>query len=178
MQTTDTRRRLPGLVVVALLMSSTLCAEQSAPSEPSPGAEIVRVRIGFSSGMCQGYCDSSTTVEPGWKRTVSRSLSDKKHYPEMKSEWRITREDWEDLKRFLDAKVLAVFTGRIGCPGCADQAVQWAAVEFSDGAKKSVSFNRGEAPPEIAALFSKIQSISAEPPPKPKGKSASGSPQS
>ena len=88
----------------------------------------------------------------------------------MKSEWRISKEDWDDLLRFLDAKVLAAFTGRIGCPGCADQPLQSAEVEYTDGTKLTVSFNPGEAPPEIAALFSKIQAISAEPPPKPKAK--------
>ena len=171
MQTTYAPHRLSTLLLPALLLSSVALAQQSAPQpHPAPDAHILRVRIRFSSGRCQGYCDSSTTVEQGWKRTISRSLSDRKHYPDMKSEWRISKEDWDDLLRFLDAKVLALFNGPIGCPGCADQPVQSAEVEYTDGTKLTVSFNQGEAPPEIAALFSKIQAISAEPPPKPKAK--------
>jgi len=145
-------------------------AKNPAQPEPALDATIVRVRIGFSAGMCEGYCDSSTTVEQGVLRMVSRSLSDKKHYPDMKSEWRITEADWQNLLQFLDAKVLARFTGPIGCPGCADQPTQWAEVYYSDGTKKSVSFNRGEAPPEIAALFTKIQKISPDTSAKPKSK--------
>jgi hypothetical protein len=138
--------------------------------EPALDAKIVRVRIGYSASVCQGYCNSETSVEQGLLRTVSKSLSDRKHYPEMKSEWRISSADWDDLLHFLDAKVLAAFTGPRGCPGCADQPVQWAEVDFSDGTKKAVSCNRGEAPPEIAALFSRIQKINPGPPPKTKGK--------
>jgi len=176
MRTLDTLQRLSGLLAVAAFFCAPLFAQKPAPQpEPALDAKIVRVRIGFSSGMCEGYCESSTTVEPGILRRVTRSLTDKKHYPEMKSEWRIADADWEDLLRFLDAKVLAAFTGKIGCPGCGDQPVQWAEVHFSDGTKKAVSFNRGEAPPEVAALFAKIQKISPDSSPKPKAKPSSGS---
>jgi hypothetical protein len=159
------------LLLLAALVPCAVLAEQF-PSQPhpAPDAQILRVRIGFSSARCEGYCDTSTTVELGWKRIVSRSLTDKKHYPEMKSEWHIAKTDWEDLLRFLDAKVLAAFTGRIGCPGCADQPVQSAEVEYTDGTKLTASFNQGEAPPEIAALIAKIQAISPETAPKPKAK--------
>ena len=178
MQTTSTPRKLTGLLLLAALISAPAFARQSAQQpEPALDAKIIRVRIGYSAGMCQGYCSSETSVEPGLIRSISRSLSDKKHYPEMKSEGQITKADWEDLLRFLDAKVLAAFTGRIGCPGCADQPVQWAEVEFSDGTKKTVSFNRGEAPPPIAALISKIQNINPGPLPKTKGKSGSAASQ-
>lgn len=178
MHATPIRPAVFGRLALALALCSAAFSQQPKPqAQPAPDAAIVRVRVGFSSGMCQGYCDSSTTVEPGSLRTVTRSLSDKKHYPEMKSEWRITTADWEDLLRFLDAKVLGALTGRIGCPGCADQPVQWAEVHYSDGTKKTVSFNRGEGPPEIVALFAKIQKISPDTSPKPKGKPAQGSPQ-
>jgi len=175
MWTRHRRGRLLALSTAAWLMCGQALAQQPTPD---PDATITRVRIGYSAGMCQGYCESSTTVEPGVMRSVSRSRSDKKHYPEMKSEASITKEDWLDLLHFLDAKVLAAFIGRIGCPGCADQPVQWAEVEYSDGTKLTVSFNRGSAPPEIAALFTKIQNIVTKPLPNPKAKPASSSPRS
>jgi len=178
-RTIEMRCRIPKLLAAALLMCAEAFAQQTSQQpSPDPDAKITRVRIGYSAGMCQGYCESSTTVEPGLMRSISRSLSDKKHYPEMKSEAAITKADWDDLLHFLDAKVLAAFTGRIGCPGCADQPVQWAEVEYSDGTKLTVSFNRGSAPPEIASLFTKIQNIPTKPLPNPKAKPASSSPHS
>ncbi len=175
MRKTGSRRNLPGLLAATLITCGAGFAQQPSPV---PDAKITRVRIGYTTTRCQGYCESSTTVEPGLMRSVSRSLSDKKHYPEMKSEAAIAQEDWDNLLHFLDAKVLAAFTGRIGCPGCADEPVQWAEVEYSDGTKLTVSFNRGSAPPEIAALFTKIQGIVTKPLPNPKAKPASGSPRS
>jgi predicted Fe-S protein YdhL (DUF1289 family) len=50
-------------------------------------------------------------------------------------------------EHFLDSKALAAFTGRIGCPRCVDEVVEWAEVQFSDGTKKVVSYNLGNAPP-------------------------------
>ena len=69
----------------------------------------------------------------------------------------ITRKDWDERKNLLDAKVLAAFGGRIGCPGCVDERVEWVEVEFSDGTKRGVAYNEGNAPPLIAALFEKIR---------------------
>ena len=84
----------------------------------------------------------------------------------MESKYPIARKDWGELQRSIDAGVLAAFVGRIGCPGCADEPVEWAEVEFSDGTKKSVSYNSGSAPPQIAALLERIKSIGALPKPK------------
>jgi len=44
--------------------------------------------------------------------------------------------------------------------------VEWVEVEFSDRTKKSVTYNAGNAPPQIAALLQKIKGISAKPIPR------------
>jgi len=119
----------------------------------------VRLRMGSYAGMCIGWCDSETIIELGSIRRISRSFSDKKKYPDMKSKYPIARKDWDDLQRFIDASVLAALTGRIGCPGCADEMVEWVEVEFSDGTKKAVSYNEGNAPQPIATLMQKIRTI-------------------
>lgn len=98
-------------------------------------------------------------------RSVSRSFSEKKKYPEMKMKSAITKREWDDLQQFLDARVLAAFVGRIGCPGCADEMVEWVEVEFSDGTKKAVSYNEGSAPAPIAELLLKIAAIGTKPKP-------------
>jgi len=155
------RRKLWLSFFVAGLMAGTLTAQQAPQPAPSPNAYLVRVRTGSYAGMCIGYCDHETVIEPGSIRSVSRSFSEKKKYPEVKMKTSITKKDWDELKNFLDAKVLAAFSGRIGCPGCVDEMVEWVEVEFSDGTKKSVAYNEGNSPPLIAALLQKIRSIGA-----------------
>jgi hypothetical protein len=124
--------------------------------------------------MCIGWCDSETIIEPGSIRRISRSFSEKKKYPKMESKYPIARKDWDELQRSIDAGVLAGFVGRIGCPGCADEQVQWAEVEFSDGTKKSVSYNSGSVPPLIASLLERIKVIGVLA--KPKSNRASALP--
>jgi hypothetical protein len=113
--------------------------------------------------MCIGYCDQETIIEPGTMRSISRSFSENKKYPEVKMKYPITKKDWDELTNFFDARVLAAFSGRIGCPGCVDERVEWVEVEFSDGTKRGVAYNEGNAPPLIAALLQKIRGIGAKP---------------
>jgi hypothetical protein len=155
------RRKLWLSFIVVALMAGTLNAQQAPQPDQSPNAYLVRVRTGSYAGMCIGYCDHETVIEPGSIRSVSRSFSEKKKYPEVKMKTSITKKDWDELKNFLDAKVLAAFSGRIGCPGCVDEMVEWVEVEFSDGTKKSVAYNEGSAPPLIEALLQKIRGIGA-----------------
>jgi hypothetical protein len=161
-------RKLWFSFLVAGFMAGILSAQQvqqTPQPDPSPDAHLVRIRTGSYAGMCMGYCDRETIIEPGTMRSISRSFSEKKKYPEMKMKSSITKKDWDELQHFVDAKVLAAFSGSIGCPGCVDEMVEWVEVEFSDGIKKSVAYNAGNAPPQIAALLQKIRGINAKPTP-------------
>jgi hypothetical protein len=42
--------------------------------------------------------DSEINIEKGWLVRISRSLADKKSYPDTKTKYRITKPDWEDLQ--------------------------------------------------------------------------------
>ena len=148
---------------VASLMAGTLTAQQAPQADPSPNAHLVSIRTGSYAGMCIGYCDHEKVIEPGSMRSIGRSFSEKKKYPEVKMKNSITKKDWDELKNFFDAKVLAAFSGGIGFPGCVDEMVEWVEVEFSDGEKRGVAYNEGNAPPLIAALLQKIRGIGAKP---------------
>ena len=159
------RRKLWLSLFATSLIAGTLTAQQAPHVDPSSDAHLVRIRTGSYAGMCIGYCDQETIIEPGSMRSISRSFSEKKKYPEVKMKNSITKKDWDELKNFLDARVLAAFSGRIGCPGCVDEMVEWVEVEFSDGTKKAVAYNEGNAPPPIAALLQKIRGIGTKPAP-------------
>jgi hypothetical protein len=75
------RRKLWLSFMVTGLMAGTLTAQQAPQANPSSDAHLVRVRTGSYAGMCIGYCDHETVIEPGLMRSVSRSFSEKKKYP-------------------------------------------------------------------------------------------------
>src|SRR6266700_122901 len=155
------RKFWTSLLVVGLTTGSVL-AQQTPPPRASPNSNIARIRSGSYAGMCFDYCVSEeTTIKPGSIVVVSRSFTEKRKYPDVKLKRKITTEDWEGLLHSIDATVLATFIGEIGCPGCADELVEWVEVQFSDGTKKLGSYNEGNAPPAIAALLQKIKTIGA-----------------
>jgi len=149
--------------IVALTIGNIFAQEIALPPNPVPSVRIVRVRTGISCGWCTGnYDDHEATIESGSIVRVNRSSSDRKAYPDIETKYRITKRDWVDLQHFIDARVLAAFNDRTGCPGCADESVVWVEVQFSDGTKKSVAYNQGEETPPIAALLQKISLIQAK----------------
>jgi len=157
-------------------MAGIVLAQQTEPPKNlSPGAEIVRVRIGSDCGRCGGnYYASETSFEPGLMVSIQRSRSDQKDHPAKKTEYKITKQEWEEVQHLVDARVVAALSGRIGCPGCADEGMEWAEVEFSDGTKKSVSYSTGKAPTAIEELLKKIQVISAKYLPRQSGHNEAG----
>lgn len=145
------------------LFGGNVLAQQRSEHAASPGDHIVRVRSGYSNGWCpSGYCETETTVEPGLVITINRALSDKKKYPNIKVQHRITKEAWNQLQSAVDAKIRTAFADSVGCPGCADQPMEWLEVQFANGTKKSVIFSSGNAPPGLAKLLRTIKTIEAE----------------
>ena len=150
---------------IAGLMVGAVSAKQAPRSDSPSIARVVRIRTGSYAGMCIGWCASETIIEHGSIRRFSRAFSEKKKYAEMKTKYAITKREWDDLQNAIDANVLAAFTGRIGCPGCADEMVEWVEVEFSDGTKKSLSYNEGNEPQPITTLMQNIKTIGTKPKP-------------
>jgi hypothetical protein len=147
-----------GLGVIAGVMIGALWAQDSLP-RATTHAQLVRVRIGNSCGWCtEGYNDNETVVEPQRIVSINRAYSNTKKYPVQISEDKITKGEWKGLQDLIEARVLGVFAGprTSGCPGCADEPTAWAELQFSDGSKKSLAFNRGEEPAPIVALNQKI----------------------
>jgi hypothetical protein len=76
--------------------------------------------------------------------------------------YKVKKEDWKELKRSIDARVLAALNGDLDCPGCADQPVEWAEVQFSDGTKRSVSYYAGSVSEPIADLLQRIRAMAEQ----------------
>lgn len=148
------------LGILAGLMTGAIWAQERLP-KPATDARIVRVRIGNSCGWCtEGYNEIETSVEPGRIVITNRSDSDKKKYPDLTQEYQISKQDWRDLQRLIDAKVLATFSEpSTGCPGCGDEPVAWVELEFNNGTKKSVAYVDGADPSPIVELRQKIVAI-------------------
>src|SRR5215469_1680631 len=132
-------------------MVGTLWAQGNLP-KAAAHLEVVRVRIGSSCAWCsEGYNDNETVVEPQRIVNINRAYSKKKKYPDLISKDKITKREWKDVQDLIETRVLVVFAEprTSSCPGCADEPTAWTELQFSDGSKKSVTFNRGEEPAAI-----------------------------
>ena len=124
-------------------------------------ARLTRVRIGNSCGWCtEGYNEIETTVERGRIVITNRSDSDRKKFPDLTQQYQITKRDWRDLERLIDAKPLASFSKTSSsCPGCADEPIAWAELQFDDGTKKYVVYVDGADPIPVVELRQRIAAI-------------------
>jgi TonB family protein len=132
-------------------------------TQPAAGSapQIVRISRGSSSGM--SGAGETFTIEPGfirWQREPSFDWVEK-GVPAEKRTCKITKQDWDGLRNSIDPKTIATFTGIKGCPACVDQPETWAALDFSDGTKKSVLYDWANPPAEIAALLRHIGVVEA-----------------
>ena len=153
------------LCIVGVTIGDAFAQEATQPPRPAPPAHIVRVRTESACGWCSGgngYHETETIIEPGRFIIINRSDYDKKKYPDIESDYKITKRNWEDLQRAIDAKVLDAidaFAKTPGCPGCADEPTGWIEVQFSDGTKKAVAYNQGGEPPQLLPLMQGISAL-------------------
>jgi hypothetical protein len=141
------RWKPPTVFVAVSLMAGSVFAQQAEPPpNSSSSVQVVRVRTGSSCGWCTASSEVETIIEPGSFSTVSRSLGESKD-PGTKTTHKVTKRDWEDLKRFIDVRMRGAFIEAPGCPGCADEPVGWTEVQYSDGTKKSMPTMLGANPP-------------------------------
>ena len=152
------------LVIVFLVIGSLPAQDATRPAVPAPDAHSIRVHLGESGGMycCPGYCSSLTTVEPSviLREWSNSSCSNK--FPSRKEKQRITRKDWERVERAIDSKSLAA-APQVQCEAIIDLPCSWAEVEFSDGTKLELSYDKMKPPPAVAALLRSIQAIPGRP---------------
>jgi hypothetical protein len=153
------------ILALGLVAGHVLAQTGLQSTNPPQRPKVVRVRMGTYAGMCIGWCDSETTIDSKSIVVVNKSPGEPRRYPELKMTTLITRKDWNDVQNSVDASVLSAMNGHTGCPGCADEQVQWIEVEFSDGTKKGISYNQGTGPRVIADFITRLGSIASKPRP-------------
>ena len=159
------KKRVWFLAFSALVLIGTdVSAQQdrSPSQQPLARPHVVSIRDATSSGMCYGYCSDEIRIKGRSVRFFKRVNENRDRYPEREVKGKISQEEWEGLLKLVDKDALLAVPDRIGCPGCVDEIIEWTQVSFSDGTKKSVTDNLGQAPQPIASLSQKIESIRQE----------------
>ena len=112
------------------------CAPQAATQSASKSPVIIRVARGTLGGLSGSW--DSTVIEPGSIRWETHPAYDwtVKGYPGDHRACKITKQDWEELRKLIHRKTLAGFAGRNGGSASVDQPETWTSVEFSDEQKK------------------------------------------
>ena len=148
------------LSVLLLTVGIVFAQDAAPPTRPTGEARVVRVRIVHTGGMCGGfgYCTTLTTVEPSFIVLELKDSGDKKKLPDRKTRRAITKQDWENLQRVIDAKSLIALPQMV-CRAAIDLPCSWVEVEFSDRTKVGVSYDDMKPPAPVAALLGKIPTV-------------------
>jgi hypothetical protein len=140
--------------IASLMMVVTIpAAFAQTTTTPAANPHVVRVQTGYSCGMCGGffYHTTKTTVEPSFLVWEGMNSSNPKKLPNKKTRVAITREDWKNLLRSIDASALRALPQQ-GCGSCRDLPESWLVVEYSDGSKLAVNYGPSEIPKPVAAI--------------------------
>ncbi len=142
-------------LVTAGMVTSALAQTPVPPAGPAATAHVVRVRTGDSCGMCGGglfYHTTTTTVEPSVLVWEGANSSNPKKLPNKKTRIAITKQDWKNLLRSIDARALLAVPQAGGCRSCRDLPESWVVIEYSDGSKIGVNYGPTDIPKAVAAI--------------------------
>jgi hypothetical protein len=153
-------RRKSCVVFLVFGFMASVSAQNAKPVPLAPDAQLVRVRIGYSGGLCGGfgYCTNLTTVEPFSVISESKDAADKKKLPDRKSKTAITKLEWENLQQAVDTKALLSAPQAV-CNAIIDLPCSWIELEFSDKTKISIDYAPSNAPAPVEALLRQVRAI-------------------
>jgi hypothetical protein len=122
--------------------------------------DIVRVKHGFSFGMCNGYCYKENTYtfadfihyEKAFGRTNPIDFPDKIDSNASSS------EEWKALVTKIDLEKFYTEQEMIGCPDCADGGSEWIEIATSDKVYR-VTFEFGKPSEGLKAIYSVLRKL-------------------
>lgn len=105
--------------------------------------DILSISSGLSFGKCIGHCQQSINATSNPPQVIVSRLANfaQASYPPVHVKFPFTTTEWNDLVALADLESFQLLDERIGCPGCADDGVEWIQIDWINGNKR-VAFER------------------------------------
>jgi len=107
------------------------------------------VKYGTDGGRCAGYCRSEMTFKPGLLECLDQSPLNPERYPPKSKRLPLSDSDWDKITSTISYHNLVSLPERIGCPGCADEGMEWVEIKESGTESKRVAFSSHQSPPNL-----------------------------
>ena len=130
------RSRFSLLLLLTLIVCCAPCS-RSADMKRQP----LYVKYGTDGGRCTGYCRFEMTLKPGLLECLDQSPSNSKGYPPRSKRSALSASDWDKITSTISYEDLVSLPERIGCPGCADEGIEWIEIRQSGTESKRVAFS-------------------------------------
>jgi hypothetical protein len=120
------------------------------------------VKYGTDGGRCAGYCKSEMTFKPGLLECLDESPSNPEGYPPKSKRFPLSDRDWHEITRTISYHDLVSLPERIGCPGCADEGLEWVEIKESGTESKRVAFSYHRSPPNLEPGLKVLRRLSEQ----------------
>jgi hypothetical protein len=107
------------------------------------------VKYGTDGGRCAGYCRSEMTFKPGLLECLDQSPLNPERYPPKSKRLPLSDSDRDKITSTISYHNLVSLPERIGCPGCADEGMEWVEIAQSGTESKRVTFSSHQSPPNL-----------------------------
>ena len=107
------------------------------------------VKYGTDGGRCAGYCRSEMMFKPGLLECLDQSPLNPERYPPKSKRLPLSDSDWDKITSTISYHNLVSLPERIGCPGCADEGMEWVEIAQSGTESKRVTFSSHQSPPNL-----------------------------
>jgi len=147
-----------GLPSVFSLAVALLFTQQLSSQSPAPNSRIVRIATGSSYGLSGGGGD--VTVDPKSIHSVTFWVHQSRPIQNVRS--RISQKDWQRLLAAIDVSAIVALPSPSQCLPCVDLPETYVSLEFSDGTKKLVDYNRSSPPAAVKPVLRELGALVAK----------------
>lgn len=122
------------ILILLVAFSTTSCSTKTKN-------KILQINYGYDFGRCVSYCKKTYYITPKRIVTVEKSHRDTVQYPTKIVTKKTPSNFWDTLVRLFQTSEMMHLPSVIGCPGCADEGIEWMSIIQKDGTSKKVKFN-------------------------------------
>ena len=124
----------------------------------SAEAHIIRIESGSSYGLSGS--GGNLTVEPSSIHSVSFWVHTSRPIQNVRS--RISQKDWQHLLASVDVTGIKALPSPTQCLACVDLPETYIVLEFSDGTKKRVDYNRSNPPAALKSVLHELGTLESK----------------